>query len=118
MATRKTNVTRKTNSARKGATKERKEVENRYPDNKIVDFGIENLRVFEDNFGNDGAYFDLDFGFMIIKGLVYRQNKDGEGYVTFPSEKGKDGNYYKTGYINHDCLSDAIRDAVEDVLYK
>lgn len=118
MATRKTNGTRKTNSARKGATKERKEVENRYPDNKIVDFGIENLRVFNDNFGNDGAYFDLDLGFMIVKGMLYRQNKDVEGYVTFPSEKGKDGNYYKTGYINDDCLSDAIRDAVEDVLYK
>ena len=118
MATKKTNGTRKTNSARKGAPKERKEIENRYPENQIVDFGIENLRVFEDSFGNDGAYFDLDLGFLIVKGIVYRQNKDGNGYVSFPSEKGKDGNYYKTGYINDDCLSVLIRDAVEDVLYK
>lgn len=118
MATRKTNGTRKTNNARKGETKERKEVENRYPENKISNFGIENVRVFVDSFGNDGAYFDLDLGFMIVKGMVYRQNKDGNGYVSFPSEKGKDGNYYKTGYINDDCLSVAIRDDVEAILYK
>lgn len=118
MATRKTNGTRKANNSSKGATKERKEIENRYPDNKILDFGIENVRYFEDNFGCDSAYFDLDLGFMIVKGMLYRQNKDGVGYVTFSSEKGKDGNYYKTGYINDDCLASAIRDAVEDVLYK
>lgn len=113
MATRKTNSNKKSNKKN-----ERREVENRYPENKIVDFGIENVRVFEDSFGNDGAYFDLDLGFMIVKGMVYRQNKDGEGYITFPSEKASNGNYYKTGYINDDCLSDAIRDSVEDVLYK
>lgn len=118
MATKKTNGTRKTNSSRKGATKERKEIENRYPDNKILDFGVENVRVFADSFGNDGAYFDLDLGFMIVKGMVYRQNKEGVGYISFPSEKASNGNYYKTGYINDDCLSDAIRDSVEDVLYK
>ena len=111
-------ATKKTNGTRKGATKERKEIKNRYPENQIVDFGIENLRVFADSFGNDGSYFDLDLGFMIVKGMVYRQNKDGNGYVSFPSEKGKDGNYYKTGYINDDCLSISIRDAVEDELYK
>lgn len=116
MATRKTNNTRKANSTRKGATKERKEVENRYPDNKIFDFGIENVRYFEDNFGCDSAYFDLDLGFIIVKGMLYRQNKDGVGYVTFPSEKGRDGNYYKCGYINDDCLASAIRDAVEDAM--
>ena len=74
MATRKTNNTRKTNSTRKGATKERKEYENKYPDNRIIDFGIENGRMFTDSFGNDGAYFDLNLGFIVIKGLMYRQN--------------------------------------------
>lgn len=118
MATRKTNGTRKANNSTKGATKDRKEIENRYPENEITDFGVENVRVFEDTFGNDGAYFDLDFGFMIVKGMLYRQNKEGNGYVTFPSEKGKDGNYYKTGFINDDCLSNSICEAVEDVLYK
>ena len=116
MATRKTNGTRKANSTRNGATKERKEIENRYPDNMILDFGIENVRYFKDNFGSDSAYFDLDLGFMIVKGMLYRQNKYGVGYVTFPSEKGRDGNYYKCGYINDDCLENAIRDAVEDAM--
>lgn len=114
MATKKTNGTRKTNTARKGATKERKELENRYPDNKIVDFGVENVRYFEDNFGNDSAFFDLNLGFMVVKGLLYRQNKDGEGYISFSSEKGKDGKYYKTGFFIDESLTNAIVEAVED----
>ena len=115
MATRKTNGTNKTSTTRKD--NKRNEQKNNYPDNKIVDFGILNGRSFVDSFGNDGAYFDLDLGFILIKGLVYRQNKDGVGYVTFQSEKGKDNNYYKRGYINDDCLLSAIRDAVEDEIF-
>lgn len=111
MATRKTNSNRKNTSNKEN---KRKELENRYPDNRITDFGIENVRYFVDNFGSDSAFFDLNLGFMVVKGLLYRQDKSGNGYVTFPSEKGRDGKYYKTGYFIDDCLSSAISDAVED----
>lgn len=109
MATRKTNSNKKSNKKN-----ERKELENRYPDNKILDFGVENIRYFEDNFGNDSAFFDLNLGFMVVKGLLYRQNKDGEGYITFPSEKGKDGKYYKTGFFIDESLTNAIVEEVDD----
>lgn len=102
------------NSNKKSNKKnERKEFENRYPDNQILDFGIENVRYFEDNFGNDSAFFDLNLGFMVVKGLLYRQNKAGEGYITFSSEKGKDGKYYKTGFFIDESLTNAIVEAVE-----
>lgn len=107
-------ATRKNSNRKNSKGNNRKELENRYPDNKIMDFGVENVRYFEDNFGNDSAFFDLNLGFMVVKGLLYRQDKDGKGYVTFPSEKGRDGKYYKTGYFIDDCLSSAISDAVED----
>lgn len=109
MATRKTNSNKKSNKKN-----EKKELENRYPGNKIVNFGVENVRYFEDNFGNDSAFFDLNLGFMVVKGLLYRQNKEGEGYITFSSEKGRDEKYYKTGFFIDESLTDAIVEAVED----
>lgn len=109
MATRKRNSNKKSNKKN-----ERNEVKNRYPDNRIVNFGVENVRYFEDNFGNDSAFFDLNLGFMVVKGLLYRQNKDGEGYITFSSEKGRDGNYYKTGFFIDESLINSIVEAVED----
>ena len=87
---------------------------NNYPNNKIVDFGVDNVRWFKDSFGVDSAFFDLDLGFILIKGLLLRYTKDEKGYISFVSDKASNGNYYKRGYINDTALNDAIVEAVEN----
>ena len=87
---------------------------NNYPNNKIVDFGIDNVRWFKDSFNSDSAFFDLDLGFILIRGLLLRYTKDGKGYISFVSDKASNGNYYKRGYINDTSLNDAIVEAVEN----
>ena len=87
---------------------------NDYPNNKIEDFGVSNVRWFKDSFGEDSAFFDLDLGFVLIKGLLLRYTKDGKGYISFVSDKASNGNYYKRGYINDTALNDAIVEAVEN----
>lgn len=87
---------------------------NNYPSNKIENFGVENVRWFKDSFGVDSAFFDLDLGFILIKGLMLRYTKDGKGYISFVSDKATNGNYYKRGYINDTALNDAIVEAVEN----
>lgn len=87
---------------------------NDYPNNKIEDFGVLNVRWFKDSFGVDSAFFDLELGFILIKGLMLRYTKDGKGYITFQSDNDGKGNYYKRGYINDESLNDAIVEAVEN----
>lgn len=99
-----------TNNTRNNEVKHK----NDYPNNKIKDFGVSNVRWFKDSFGEDSAFFDLDLGFILIKGLLLRYTKDGKGYISFNSDKASNGNYYKRGYINDTAFNDAIVEAVEN----
>lgn len=104
--TRKTSTgTRKTN-ARKAST-ERKKF-----NNVIEDFEISHVRTFEGRNGNY-AYFTLNLGFISIYSMLCMCNRDGEYYISFASDVGSDGEYYKRGYIENNALTDAI---IEEVL--
>lgn len=81
--------------------------------NTITDFEVSHVHEFEDSFGEIGYYFTLDLGFITIYSMQALMNKDGDYYITFPSRKGKDGNWYKTGYIENSALTESI---IEEVL--
>lgn len=108
--TRKTNTgkasTGKT-SARKTITERRKKF-----NNVIEDFEISHVRTFNGKNG-DCAYFTLNFGFISIYSMLCLCNSDGEYYISFTSDVGSDGEYYKRGYIENNALTDAI---IEEVL--
>lgn len=80
--------------------------------NTITDFEVSHVHEFEDSFGEIGYYFTLDFGFISIYSMQALMNKDGDYYITFPSRKGKDGEWYKTGYIENSALTDSIMEAI------
>lgn len=94
---------------RKAQTKDERKAFN----NIINNFEVSHVYEFEDSFGEAGYYFTLDLGFVTIYSMQLLANKDGEYYVTFPSRKGKDGNWYKTGYIETSALTESI---IEEVL--
>lgn len=98
--------TGKTN-ARKASTERRKEF-----NNVIEDFEISHVRTFNGKNG-DCAYFTLNLGFISIYSMLCLCNSDGEYYISFPSDVGSDGKYYKRGYIENNALTDAI---IEEVL--
>lgn len=80
--------------------------------NTITDFEVSHVHEFEDSFGETGYYFTLDLGFVTIYSMQALMNKDGDYYITFPSRKGKDGEWYKTGYIENSALTDSIVEAL------
>ena len=80
--------------------------------NTITDFEVSHVHEFEDSFGETGYYFTLDLGFVTIYSMQALMNKDGDYYITFPSRKGKDGEWYKTGYIENSALTDSIVEAI------
>lgn len=86
--------------------------ERRTFNNTITDFEVSHVHEFEDSFGETGYYFTLDLGFVSIYSMQALMNKDGDYYITFPSRKGKDGEWYKTGYIENSALTDSIVEAI------
>ena len=104
--TRKTQ-TRKTQTRKAQTNNERKSF-----NNTITDFEVSHVHDFEDSFGEIGYYFTLDLGFITIYSMQALMNKDNEYYITFPSRKGKDGNWYKTGFIENSALTESIIEAV------
>lgn len=86
--------------------------ERRTFNNTITDFEVSHVHEFEDSFGEIGYYFTLDLGFISIYSMQALMNKDGDYYITFPSRKGKDGEWYKTGYIENSALTDSIVEAI------
>lgn len=86
--------------------------ERRTFNNTITDFEVSHVHEFEDSFGETGYYFTLDLGFVTIYSMQALMNKDGDYYITFPSRKGKDGEWYKTGYIENSPLTDSIVEAI------
>ena len=82
--------------------------ERRTFNNTITDFEVSHVHEFEDSFGETGYYFTLDLGFISIYSMQALMNKDGDYYITFSSRKGKDGEWYKTGYIENSALTDSI----------
>ena len=86
--------------------------ERRTFNNTITDFEVSHVHEFEDSFGETGYYFTLDLGFVTIYSMQALMNKDGDYYITFPSRKGKDGEWYKTGYIENSALTDSIVEAI------
>ena len=86
--------------------------ERRTFNNTITDFEVSHVHEFGDSFGETGYYFTLDLGFITIYSMQALMNKDGDYYITFPSRKGKDGEWYKTGYIENSALTDSIVEAI------
>lgn len=86
--------------------------ERRTFNNTITEFEVSHVHEFEDSFGETGYYFTLDLGFITIYSMQALMNKDGDYYITFPSRKGKDGEWYKTGYIENSALTDSIVEAI------
>lgn len=86
--------------------------ERRTFNNTITDFEVSHVHEFEDSFGEIGYYFTLDLGFISIYSMQALMNKDGDYYITFPYRKGKDGEWYKTGYIENSALTDSIVEAI------
>lgn len=86
--------------------------ERRAFNNIITDFEVSHVHEFVDSFGETGYYFTLDLGLIAIYSMQALMNKDGDYYITFPSRKGKDGEWYKTGYIENSALTDSIVEAI------
>ena len=80
--------------------------------NKIKDVEITNVRKFKDYWKNDCCYFTLNLGFITIYSMLYLVDKKGNGYITFPKEESKNGEFYSTGFIDSE-LSDLIIDELE-----
>ena len=103
--------TRKTNTRKasegKTSTQRRKKF-----NNVIEDFEVSHVRTFNGKNG-DCAYFTLNLGFISIYSMLCLCNSDGEYYISFSSDVGSDGEYYKRGYIENNALTDAI---IEEVL--
>ena len=81
--------------------------------NTVNSFEISNVRKFKDNWNNHCCYFTLNLGFITIYSMLYLVDKDGNGYITFPKEESKNGEFYSTGFIDSD-LADLIVDELEN----
>lgn len=96
-----------------GKTNTRKASTRRKKFNNVVeDFEVSHVRTFKGKNG-DCAYFTLNLGFISIYSMLCLCNSDGEYYISFSSDVGSDGEYYKRGYIENSALTDAI---IEEVL--
>ena len=101
-----------TSNKKQSRSKSQPKNERRAFNNTITDFEVSHVHEFEDSFGETGYYFTLDLGFLTIYSMQALMNKDGDYYITFPSRKGKDGEWYKTGYIENSALTDSIVEAI------
>ena len=81
--------------------------------NKINEFEIVNVRKFKDYWDNECCYFTLNLGFITIYSMMYLVDKKGNGYITFPKEESKNGEFYSTGFIDSE-LADLIIDELEN----
>ena len=80
--------------------------------NVVSDFEISNVRKFKDYWKNDCCYFTLNLGIITIYSMLYLVDKKGKGYITFPKEESKNGEFYSTGFIDSD-LAALIVDELE-----
>lgn len=81
---------------------------------KVEDGAFKILRAKE--FTNGGISFDMEFRGMTFYRLGVRSGKNGD-FISYPSYKGTDGNYYHYYYIPLDDEGqDAIIQAVYNVL--
>ena len=94
-------------------SKAQEQTRNDFENNIIEDFEVSHISAFTDVFGNPAYYFTLHLGFISIYSMLLQYAKDGSAYITFPSRKGSDGNWYKTGYIENSALTESI---IEEVL--
>ena len=81
--------------------------------NIVNDFEISNVIKFKDYWKNDCCYFTLNLGFITIYSMLYLVDKDGNGYISFPKEESKNGEFYSTGFIDSE-LADLIIDELEN----
>ena len=81
--------------------------------NKINEFEIVNVRKFKDYWDNECCYFTLNLGFITIYSMLYLVDKKGKGYINFPKEESKNGEFYSTGFIDSE-LADLIIDELEN----
>ena len=81
--------------------------------NIVNDFEIAKVRKFKDYWDNDCCYFTLNLGFITIYSMMYLVDKKGNGYITFPKEESKNGEFYSTGFIDSE-LADLIIDELEN----
>lgn len=81
--------------------------------NKVSNVEIKNVRKFKDYWKNECCYFTLNLGFITIYSMLYLVDKKGNGYITFPKEESKNGEFYSTGFIDSD-LANLIVDELEN----
>jgi DNA-binding cell septation regulator SpoVG len=68
---------------------------------------VRNMRKIEA--GNVKAFFDVTINGVEVKGLkLVVSQKDGNLFLSFPSEKGKDGKYYNIVYISDMNLKNEV----------
>ena len=77
--------------------------------NTVNSVEIVNVRKFKDYWDNECCYFTLNLGFITIYSMMYLVDKKGNGYITFPKEESKNGEFYSTGFIDSE-LADLIID--------
>lgn len=81
--------------------------------NTVNGFEIAKVRKFKDYWDNECCYFTLNLGFITIYSMMYLVDKKGDGYITFPKEESKNGEFYSTGFIDSE-LADLIVDELEN----
>lgn len=81
--------------------------------NNVNGVQIINVRKFKDYWKNECCYFTLNLGFITIYSMLYLVDKNGHGYITFPTEESEDGEYYSTGFIDSE-LANLIVDELEN----
>lgn len=78
---------------------------------------VRNMRKMET--GNVKAYFDATVNGVEVKGLkLVLSQKDGNLFLGFPSEKGKDDKYYNTVYISDLNLKKEVEDFLKETYTK
>jgi len=78
---------------------------------------VRNMRKMET--GNVKAYFDVTINGVEVKGLkLVHSQKDGNLFLGFPSEKGKDDKYYNTVYISDLNLKKEVEDFLKETFEK
>jgi len=69
--------------------------------------------------GSVKAFFDVEVNGVEVKGMkLVASTKDGSLFVSFPSEKGKDGKYYNIVYIPDMNLKKEVELALLDTYNK
>ena len=78
---------------------------------------VRNMRKMDT--GNVKAYFDVTVNGIEVKGLkLVTSQKDGNLFLGFPSEKGKDEKYYNTVYISDINLKKEVEDFLKETYLK